>query len=299
MKQRGIALIQVLLLSTILTVLLLSMHHQARQHLKLAQAVRDYTHATMALQSAEAEILFTMLSTQPALMSRTAGLENWNFHGRPFEFNGVHLNVQDTSGLLNASSPPTQLLTRFTERHNGSAALGRQIADTLADWQDKDDSAKLDGAEQADYAEGFIRNAPIQYIEEWLFVKGVTPDVFQAIRPLLTLFPQGVNLNQQPDALWQLRLPATAYDELRQARDSGALNIQLYQTVTGHTPDEFDRFSTGPGYRISFTVQNGDVRLARELTLRLMPFQQQPYDIYEYRLRNLPTDNLNAAPDYE
>ena len=54
MKQKGIALIQVLLLSTILTVMLLSMHHQARQHLKLAQAVRDYTFANMALQSAGA-----------------------------------------------------------------------------------------------------------------------------------------------------------------------------------------------------------------------------------------------------
>lgn len=295
MRQKGIALIQVLLLSTILTVMLLSMHHQARQHLKLAQAVRDYTFANMALQSAEAEILFTMLSTQPALMHQSEGLQQWNFHGQPFEFNGVELIVQDTSGLLNAASPPEFLLTRFAERYGGPSALGRQLAAALADWQDKDDLPRLDGAEQQDYADGFIRNAPIQYIEEWLFVKGVTPELFQRIRPLLTLFPQGVNLNQQPDELWQLSLDDTAYKELHLAREKGQLTSQLYETVTGRVVDEFDRFSTGPGYRINFTVQNGDVRLSREMTFRLMPYQKQPFDIYEYRMRTPPTDIMNAV----
>jgi general secretion pathway protein K len=301
MKQQGIALIQVLLLSTILSVVLLAINHQARQHIRLAAAVQQYTAANMALHSAEAEILFTMLSNEPLALQQLALADGsrWNFHGDVFNYHNVTVSIQDTSGLINAASPGPDLLSKFTQQYYGSASLGRQIAAVLADWQDKDSIARLDGAEQDEYGDLPVRNGPIQYAEEWLLLKGMTPALFGQIKPLLTFFPQGVNVNQQPNELWQLYLPAAHISELSRARASGELSVELFQALSGITIDEFNRFDTGPGYRISFTVKNADVRLARELTLRLMPFQQQPFDIYEYRLRNLPTDNLNAAPNYE
>lgn len=297
MKQQGIALLQVLLLSTILMVLLLAANHQARQHIKLASAVQHYTQANLALHSTEAEILFTMLSTLPLQLQQKDNSTGarWNFHGELFQFGEVDVRIQDTSGLLSAASPNPAMLKAFTERQSGSETLGRQIAAALADWQDKDDIPRLDGAEQADYPNYAVRNAPIQYLEEWLFIKGVSPDLFAKIQPLLTMFPQGVNINQQPEALWRLYLSETQVAELTRARANGELTESLFQAISGITIDEFTRFATGPAYRISFTVKNGDVRLSRELTLRLMPFQMQPLDIYEYRLRNLPTDVVNAA----
>ncbi|HEY9041988.1 MAG TPA: hypothetical protein VIN66_07365, partial [Rheinheimera sp.] len=147
MKQRGIALIQVLILSTILTVILLSMNHQARQHLRLASAVQQYTAANMKLHSAEAEIIFTMLSNLPAVLEKNTDSNGsrWNFHGEPFLFNDVTLNIQDTSGLISASSPNSGLLSQFTLRTLGSEQRGREIAAALADWQDKNDLPQLDG----------------------------------------------------------------------------------------------------------------------------------------------------------
>lgn len=296
-QQRGIALIQVLLLSVLLSVILMSMNYQARQHIRLAQAVQQYSAATMALHSAEAEILFNLLSNEPYQLQQGSVAEapGWNFHGAAFTLGDTQIYVQDTSGLLNATSPDSRLLSRFTAQQAGSEALGREIAAALADWQDKDDIARLDGAEQADYSATTVRNGPLQYSEEWLFIKGVTPELFHGLAPLLSFFTQGVNVNQQPEALWRLYLPPSQVQELSRLRRSGKLTAELFENLTGETIDEFNRFSTGPGYRIGFTVKNADVRLSRELTLRLTPFQQQPFDIYEYRLRNLPTDTLNAA----
>jgi general secretion pathway protein K len=300
MKQQGIALIQVLVLSTILAVVMLSINHQARQHIKLASAVQQYTAANMALHSAEAEIIFTMLSNLPMVLQNNADNNGtpWNFHGEPFLFNDVMLNIQDTSGLISASSPNSRVLSQFTQHAIGSPQRGIEIAAALADWQDKNDVPQLDGAEQADYPDIQVRNGPIQYNEEWLFLKGVTPQLYRQIAPLLTLFPQGVNINQQPELLWRLHLPDAQIAELVRLRNAGELSPSVFQQLTGVTIDEFTEFSTGPGYRINFTVKNGDVRLSRELTLRLAPFQKQPFDIYEYRLRTPPTDTMNAAsPD--
>lgn len=299
MKQQGIALIQVLLLSAILAVVLLSMNHQARQHIRLASAVQQYTQANLALHSAEAEIIYNLLSNQPAVLQTPDNITGayWNFHGKPFDYKNLTVQIQDTSGLLSASSPNSATLSRLVQQFGGTESQGREIAAALADWQDRNDQPRLDGAEQADYSAVTVRNAPIQYLEEWLFVKGVTPELYQQLAPLITLFPQGVNINQQPELLWRASFSASEANELARARDAGELTPTVFSYITGITVDEFTRFAAGPSYRIHFTAKNGDVRLGRELTLRLTPYQKQPFDIFEYRLRTPPTENVNATSD--
>lgn len=298
-RQQGIALIQVLLLTVLLSVILMSMNHQARQHIRLAEAVQHYTDAAMALHSAEAEIVFTLLSNEAVQLAsnNVTAAPNWNFYGEPFTFQDIELEIYDTSGLLNAAAPAPALLSQFTAQHANSAALGRQLAAALADWQDKDDKPRLDGVEQAGYSQLDVRNGPIQYTEELLFIKGMTPGLLAELRPLLSFFTQGVNVNQQPEALWRLYLPENQVAELSRLRKEGRLTAALFERLTSLTIDEFNRFSYGPAYRINFTVKNADVRLSRELTLMLKPFQQQPFDIFEYRLRNLATDSLHATPN--
>lgn len=294
MNQRGIALIQVLILTVVLTVILLSMNHQAKQHIRLAQAVKQYTNASLELHSVEAETLFNLLTKQSAQGTQSAAGGQWNFYGQPFAVGDATIRIQDTSGLVNAVSPSEKLMSRFTEQEAGNTVLGRQFAAALADWQDTDQTTRPDGAEQAEYSPGMIRNSSIQYLEEWLFVKGMTPELFYKIRPLLTLFSQGLNINQQPEELWKLSFDQRVANELIQARLAGKLDSALFESLTGITIDEFTRFNTGPGFRINFTVKKDDVRLARELTVKLLPLQKNPIELYEYRFRDLPTDLTHA-----
>lgn len=294
MKQRGMALFQVLLLSVLLGIILMSMNHQARQHTKLAQAVQKYTQAAMALQSAEAQILFNLLSHEPFELAQGVLSEapGWNFYGVPFKYDSLDVVIQDTSGLLNTSKPDPRILDQLITRVTGSAGLGTKIYAALNDWQDKDDLPRRDGAEQQDYELIAVRNWPLQYSEEWLFIKGMTPEVYRELAPLMSLFTQGVNVNQQPETLWRLYLEENQVSELSRLRTQGKLTPDLFESLTNMKIDEYTRFSYGPSYRIGFGVQNDQVKLTRELTLRLMHYQTKPFDIFEYRLRNLPTDNF-------
>lgn len=290
-NQRGIALFQVLLLSTILTVVILSMNYQAREHVKLAHAAQNYAEATLILQSAEAELLFTMLTTSWYELEKNDSIQGINFYGKTFGFAGADISIQDTSGLINLVSPDPNLMSGFTAAYANDPALGRSITAAIADWQDKDIIKKLDGAEQADYAEGVtVRNGPIQYNEELRFIKGMTEELYQELSPLVTLFPKGLNLNQQPESVWRLYIEEPALSELIRLRDEHQLTAQNFERLSRVGVDEFQSFSTGPGFRIRFTAFNSNVKLSKEMTVRLLPLRPEPIEFYEYRLRNLPQE---------
>lgn len=290
-NQRGIALFQVLLLSTILTVVILSMNYQAREHVKLAHAAQHYAEATLVLQSAEAELLFTMLTNSWYELEKNDSIQGINFYGKTFGFAGADINIQDTSGLLNLVSPDINLMSAFTRTYANDPALGRSITAAIADWQDRDTVKKLDGAEQADYPEGVtVRNGPIQYNEELRFIKGMTEELYQKLSPLVTLFPRGVNLNQQPESVWRFYIEEPALSELIRLRDEHQLTAQNFERLSRVGVDELQRFSTGPGFRIRFTAFNSNVKLSKEMTVRLLPLRPEPIEFYEYRLRNLPQE---------
>jgi general secretion pathway protein K len=290
-NQRGIALFQVLLLSTILTVVILSMNYQAREHIKLAQAAQDYAGATLVLQSAEAELLFTMLTSSWYELERDDRTHGFNFYGKTFGFNGADVNIQDTSGLLNLISPDSNLMSSLTDLYTNDPQLGRDITAAISDWQDKDEVKKSNGAEQPDYPQNIIvRNGPIQYSEELRFIKGMTEELYQELSPMVSLFPRGLNLNQQPASIWNLYIREPSLSEVIKLREAHELTAQNFERLTGVGVDEFQSFSIGPGFRIRFTAFNSNVKLSKEMTVRLLPLRPEPIEFYEYRLRNIPQE---------
>ncbi len=290
-NQRGIALFQVLLLSTILTVVILSMNYQAREHVKLAHAAQGYAQANLTLQSAEAELLFMMLTHSWGDLKKNKAMNGLNFHGKPFNFGQAQISIQDTSGLMNLVVPEQKLLSAFTAIHAKDPLLGRQLSAAIADWQDRDHIRRNDGAEQADYGNDLmVRNGPIQYKEELKFVKGMSDALYDRLSPLLTLFPKGANLNEQPDEIWRLYIREPQVSELIQLRDANKLTASLFERLSGVAINEFNRFSTGPGFIIRFTAFNSNVKLSKEMTVRLLPLRPEPIEFYEYRLRNLPQE---------
>lgn len=291
--QKGIALIQVLILSTVLSVVLLSMNFQAREHLKLANAVNQYIDAELLLKSAQAEVIFTMLTTDWQQLSKADEQRErtlWNFHGKDFQFGQVTLNIQDTSGLLNLNSPDINTLILMT----GDRTRGLALADAIADWQDSDDRMRLNGAEQAQYpAEVLVRNAGIQFAEELQLIHGVDPDIYRKLLAMTSFFTRGINVNQQPDPLLKLYYPESKAQEIIRLRDAGQLGTGEIERVTGSQINEFSRFGIGPVFRIRFTANASDVKLSRELTMLFAPYQQTPVELYEFRTRNPMVESLN------
>ena len=101
-RERGIALIQVLLVTGIIALLMLQMGLTAREQVARAQALADRAEVQLAAQSRESALLYTLLTEQ---LVRVPDSENpyvaaWNFHGEPFTVDGITFSIQDESGRM-------------------------------------------------------------------------------------------------------------------------------------------------------------------------------------------------------
>lgn len=278
----GIALIQVLILSAVLSVVILSMNFQAREHLKMATAAERYVDTMLQLQTAEAEVLFQLLTTEWQQLAQTPSTEGpgWNFHGRDFLLGPVNINIQDTSGLMNIAALDRKVLQQLL----GHRAQADALLAALKDWQDPDTRESDQGAEQESYPDSVqVRNSGMQFVEELQLVHGVTAELYNQLVPLISFFTRGINVNQQPDSLWKLVYPTAQYEELVRQREQLQLSSAGMERIMGHPIDEFSRFGVGPVFRIHFTAHDSNVKLSREITVRIAPFQPAPVELLELR----------------
>ena len=120
----------------------------------------------------------------------------------------------------------------------------QDVAASIVDWRDSDSdlSVPLGSAEDSYY-----RNLPVPYeakdanfetLSELLLVKGVTPKIFERVKPYLTIYGDGrVNVNTAPKAvLAAFGLPESAVDKIlayRRGRDGvdGTTDDNVFQAA--------------------------------------------------------------------
>ncbi len=120
-------------------------------------------------------------------------------YGLVDEESKINLNVTQSEAVL-------------TDLFRSAAGLTREDAQALAaallDWIDPDEDPRDIGAESREY-EGLKepyppKNGPLGALEELLALKGMTPEIFEKIRPYVTLDGSGkVNLNTAPALVLQ------------------------------------------------------------------------------------------------
>jgi hypothetical protein len=106
----------------------------------------------------------------------------------------LNLNTADEATLKN-------LFTALFPKMEGS--LQTQIAQALIDWRDEDDAKLSQGAEDNEYKSLSKpyepRNKPFESVEEVLMVRGMTPEIYNVMRPYVTVYTDGkVNFNTAP-----------------------------------------------------------------------------------------------------
>ena len=96
---------------------------------------------------------------------------------------------------------------------------GVALVDAVADWRDKNDLRRLNGAEESDYRAAGLplgpKNAPFQTVEELRQMIGVTPEVYRLLVPALTVYSgqPGIDLSTAPrEAL--MAIPGVEHDEI-------------------------------------------------------------------------------------
>lgn len=283
-KTQGIALIQVLLLSAILGVMLVSMHITARGHVNLATLAVARAEAMVALNSMEAETLISLLTSvkkkQP--QSELYLPRVWHFDNQPIAVDDGVVQIEDTSSLLSLIAPSAlmPLLTGITNNQQQA----EQLIASLEDWQDADNETRFGGAEQHDYPAGVVvRNSVIQDVSELLSVKGFTPELVEKIRPFVTMFPKKYqNTYAMSDELMAYYLDPVQLKQVLAERHADALTPERFSALTGIEQDEFVGFGVSQGLVVRFTAHRKGVKLSRQISVNLDPSAEDPLQYWDY-----------------
>jgi general secretion pathway protein K len=117
----------------------------------------------------------TGTETNSALM----GLKLDNY---PIGDNYVSVKIIDLERKININTANGELLRQVLTTMGADAGDISLVADSIQDWIDTDDATRPAGAE-SDFYQGrtppyYAKNAPMDDISELLYIKGVTPDMY-------------------------------------------------------------------------------------------------------------------------
>ncbi|OYW47441.1 MAG: hypothetical protein B7Z36_03595 [Novosphingobium sp. 12-63-9] len=218
-RERGAALLSVLLLVAVMAVIAAVMLERLNLATRLAANGQAMTQARLAATSAETLAMARIKALVDADPDKT--VDRVGILGRtiplPLGRAGIDARIEDAGNCFNVNSlVETNALNEFSLR---PVALGQlralmaglaipegdafPLSDAMADWIDSDDAAAPNGAEDAWY-----RAQPVPYrsagrliadVSELRAVKGMTPVLYERLRPWLCALPAAelspVNIN--------------------------------------------------------------------------------------------------------
>ncbi|MBN3038730.1 MAG: general secretion pathway protein GspK [Candidatus Omnitrophica bacterium] len=109
--------------------------------------------------------------------------------------------LMDESNKININRASVNVLKALLENAGkANPEEAADIANAIVDWRDKDVFVSPGGAEDSQYAMGEFpypcKDDDFQVIEELLLVKGMTPEIFNRLKDVITVYGSGrININ--------------------------------------------------------------------------------------------------------
>lgn len=187
MSARGLALVTVLWVLTLLSLIAASFTNSTRTEIKLAFNQAEAARAEALADAGIHIAVLGLLSTDPERQWRVDG----TVYGWQFGEGEIRVNVWDEGGKIDlnvAAEPLLQALFVALGETSQDAAV---LADRIVDFRDPNDLKQLNGAEDRDYYDAGLpygaKDAPFEAVEELRQVFGMTPALFEAAAPALTV----------------------------------------------------------------------------------------------------------------
>lgn len=188
-RMRGAALILVLWLVALLAALIGAFALTARVESLQGRVLSDGT----ALQElARAGIEYALVRVaDPEPTTR------WLPDGRPYAWQfadaAIEVRIVDETGKVDLNQADAPLLAALMQAVGAERAQAEQVAAAILDWRDSDPLTQVNGgAEDADYAAAGLeygaKDALFESVAEVQQVLGMTPELYAALEPYLTLY---------------------------------------------------------------------------------------------------------------
>ncbi len=201
-NQRGVALIIVLWVITILSVIALEFCFAMRTEINITKNFKEevqlYAIAEGGVYRAVTELIF---KNDPRLqqMRKSSKSEEtapdkreWVTDGRAYSIpsdQGVNeIRIMSEAGKVNINTVSEKTLRNILTQLGLEGETKDIVADSILDWRDADDFTHVNGAEN-DYYQSLkepysCKNGNLDSVEELLLVKGVTPELFYGRKAL-------------------------------------------------------------------------------------------------------------------
>ena len=210
-RQRGVALLTVLLITALVSILAVSMIDRHRLAIARTQQLVGHQQAIAYALGAERYARSLLRadreedSNDPPIDSRT---DRWAEIEAPFEVAAgeIEIHVRDLSGLLNLNNTGNLASRDRLRRLLAALAVDTALADAIGDWVDGDEEISgTGGAEDGSYLlkEPPYRagNGPLASVSELRLLPEMDEDTYKRLLPFVSALPPGarrINVNTAP-----------------------------------------------------------------------------------------------------
>jgi general secretion pathway protein K len=290
-RQRGVALVQVLLITGIIGLLMLQLALTAREQVARALLVADRVEADMRSRSREAAVLHTLL-TFPWVRNRESPnpyVAAWNFSGSPVAVDEATITLQDEAGLLPVPSANARRFVALLQVLGVEPTRAVRIAAQLLTRQGARTALAALGSAPAAADRSTMGRYPLQTLDELRQLPDMDDDLYRQLEPLLTLYPtRNFNPLTAPPLVLAARLPPAQVAAVLELRGQLRLDDAGFLAIAGEDADEFTSLTPGPGVAIDIELDFGTAHARRHLVAGVEPYAIEPLAIWERGGRSAP-----------
>ncbi|MDR1529784.1 MAG: general secretion pathway protein GspK [Burkholderiales bacterium] len=197
-RQRGIALIIVLWTMALLAIVAGSFAFAMRQEVMATQNIVAAAQARWLANGAVERAVFELV------VPRVEQDAAWKAEGRVYTWEEdqatISVSIVDEGAFIDLNTAHEEILRRLFHFVGGLDEIeAAKMVDVVIDWRDADDFKRPNGAEKADYKSAkkdyAPPNAPFQSVEELGLALGMTPSLYAAVSPHLTVYSRQPSVN--------------------------------------------------------------------------------------------------------
>ncbi|TMP45685.1 hypothetical protein CWB96_10905 [Pseudoalteromonas citrea] len=282
LRQQGIALIQVLIITAILTVIALFISQTAKQQVQIAHLAMDKSYSEVLLHSSQNSVLFSLLTSpwQQGKFDEEQLKQGVNLYNKPFAVGDfVKVKLQDQAGLINLYYSKPGVIEKRLKVEGVSDVDAKRISSSLFDWIDRDQYSRPYGSESGSY----IRNGIMPDKREWMLVESMTQDLFDNISEDFSIFGAShMNLMTSSKMVIMALSNESVAEQVVQLRNAGRLSRKELSGLMQLNEDSDFFFAPTNILQLTVVASYGDSEVIKSYIVELFPYSrgtQSPYNI--------------------
>jgi len=194
-KQSGLAMVIVIWVLSLLTIMAGSFALTMRRETTVISAVKDNA-VVLALAETGVGVTQQMLFLDDEN-------KRWRADGSIYQINYqqavIRVRVFSELGKIDINKADEVLLTEMMKSSAIELDKQQEIVSAILDWRDQDDLVHTNGAEKQQYEDAGLSYQPankdFQLIDELQMVLGMTKELYQQIKPLVTVYSKQAKVN--------------------------------------------------------------------------------------------------------